>query len=77
MKTKTYRIILDEHFYKIQVKFFLFWRTIQRPEDLNNKDFGGDMCFNSFEQADEYLSHLIYPHSYRVEIIKEIKVCKV
>jgi len=56
MKT---RIILQGGFYKIQIRFlWFFWRTIQRPEDLDEKDFGGDMCFIYQSEAERYVKYM-------------------
>lgn len=52
-----YRVITDGHRFKVQERSLLwpFWSTVQRPEDLDNKDFGGDKCFDTKEKADAYI----------------------
>lgn len=61
------RIITDGHKFKVQTRFLLiFWRTVQRPEDLDNKDFGGDMSFNSKKEAEQYISNKLTNKKWRV-----------
>lgn len=42
--------------YKVQYRrFLIFWKTIQRPENLDSKDFGGDMIFGTKEKAQDWI----------------------
>lgn len=51
-----FRIMERRQTFKIQYSTWgLFWKTLQRPEDLDNKDFGGDRTFSSFEEAEKFL----------------------
>lgn len=52
-----YRIMTNGQEYKVQFKkwYYLFWLTVQRPEDLDNKDFGGDKTFKTKEEAQAYI----------------------
>lgn len=55
---KQFRIISNGCDFKVQKRFlYFFWITVQRPEDLDNKDFGGDMTFSSQMEAELYISH--------------------
>ena len=55
-----FRIVGNGQDYKVQKRVFLFfWATEQRPEDLDNKDFGGPITFNSKEQAQKYIESQI------------------
>lgn len=52
-----FRIISNGRDFKVQKRvLFFFWQTVQRPEDLDNKDFGGDKSFDSKEQAEMYIA---------------------
>lgn len=51
-----FRIISDGVYFKVQKRVFLFFgATVQRPEDLDNKDFGGDKSFSSKAEAQKYI----------------------
>lgn len=53
---KKYRIMTDGEVFKVQKRVFLFfWKDEQRPEDLDNKDFGGLKTFTTLEQAQSYI----------------------
>ena len=55
----TYRIISNGDSFKIQKRVLLFfWITIQRPENLDNKDFGGDLSFSSKEEAKNHIRNI-------------------
>ena len=51
------RIISNGSIFKPQYKkwFHPFWITFQRPEDLDNKDFGGDVTFETKQEAQDFL----------------------
>ena len=51
-----YRIISNGEKFKVQKRVFLvFWKTVQEPEDLDNKIFGGDKVFTSKKDAQKYI----------------------
>lgn len=57
-----YRIIGNGQDFKVQKRVYLFfWATEQRPEDLDNKDFGGPRTFSTKEQAQKYIDSQIEP----------------
>ncbi len=52
-----FRIITDGYDYKVQTKswYSFWWSTVQRPENLDEKDFGGDKSFASYKDAKDYI----------------------
>jgi hypothetical protein len=57
-----FRITTNGISYQVQKRvLFLFWVNMQRPENLNEKDFGGDVIFFSYEEAEEYIKRLCPP----------------
>ena len=52
-----YRIISNGHSFRVQYRSWYnpFWKTVERPEDLDNKDFGGPKDFDSKEKAEKYI----------------------
>lgn len=57
-----YRIITNGNNFRIQVRFLLFfWTNMQRPEDLDNKDFGGSMTFKTLDEAKKFVAILTKP----------------
>jgi len=53
-----FKIITNGEKFKVQERILPFlplWKTVQRPENLNSKDFGGDKSFNSKEEAQNYI----------------------
>jgi hypothetical protein len=59
METKMkYRIITDGTDFRVQYTkwYYPCWFTVQRPEDLDNKDFGGPKTFTTKESAQEYIN---------------------
>lgn len=52
-----FRIITDGQDFKVQKRtLWFFWMTVQRPEDLDNKDFGGDKTFTTKKDAEVYIN---------------------
>ena len=52
-----FRIISNGRDFKVQKRvLFFFWQNVQRPEELDNKDFGGDKSFDSKEHAELYIA---------------------
>lgn len=50
-----FRIITNQSYFKVQYRKWLMWFTVQEPEDLDNKYFGGDKCFDTKDQAQTYI----------------------
>lgn len=63
-----YRIITDSHRFKVQYRQWWnpIWLTIQRPEDLDNKDFGGDKSFSSKAEAQKYMDDQVNKNKWTV-----------